>query len=274
MKKVLLMVLALAVVSGFAFSAGQSGGGSMEDENPLNLIEPGKLTVAVAQTFPPFGYIDDDGNLVGIEIDLDREIAKRLGLEYDPVRIEWAGLIPSLNARKIDMISNPMDITEERQKNITFANAWIKSGGVLLVSEDSDMQRLSDVEGRVIGVLLASSWVPHAERLNPREIKYYESDVIALRDVANKQVDASITDLLVASYAIKVNKYPIRFLDEYVTSLQKAHVFKKGNYDLVRAVNKVLDEIYEDGTYEEICKKYITTVPFPPKDERIMTIFN
>ena len=263
MRKALIVLTLLFVVAGFCFA--QAG--------KLPTIKPGKLVVAVAQTYPPFGYIDDKGNLVGFEIDIDREICRRLGLEYEPIRIEWAGLIPSLNAGKIDMISNPMDITPERQKNVTFADAWIKSGGVLLVGKDSDMYKLSDAEGKRMGVLLASSWVPHAQRLKPKEIKYYESDVIALRDVANKQVDASITDVIVASYAIKVNNYPIRIIEEYVTSLQKGHVFKKGNYELVRAVNKALNDMYADGTYQQIASKYLATDPFPPKGERIMTIF-
>jgi polar amino acid transport system substrate-binding protein len=263
MKKSFILLVLLLLVATFSFAA----------DNKLPLIKPGTLVVAVAQTFPPFGYIDDKGNLVGLEIDIDKEICKRLGLQYEPIRIEWAGLIPSLNAGKIDMISNPMDITAERQKNVTFADAWLKSGGVLLVEKDSKIYKLSDIEGKKIGVLLASSWVPHAQRLKPSEIKYYESDVIALRDVGNKQVDASITDVLVASYAIKVNNFPIRIIDEYVTSLQKAHVFKKGNYELAKAVNKVLNEMYADGTYKQIASKYLVTDPFPPKEERIMTIF-
>ena len=55
--------------------------------------------------------------------------------------------------------------------------------------------------------------------------------------------------------------------------MQKAHVFKKGNYELVKAVNKVLDEMYADGTYQKIASKYMHTDPFPKKEERIMTIF-
>lgn len=263
MKKAFVVLVLLIVAASFSFA--QAG--------KLPTIKPGKLVVAVAQTYPPFGYIDDKGNLAGLEIDLDKEICKRLGLEYEPIRIEWAGLIPSLNANKIDMISNPMDITPERQKAVTFANAWLKSGGVLLVSTDSNIYKLSDAAGKKFGVLLASSWVKYAQGLKPGEIKYYESDVIALRDVANKQVDCSIADVIVASYAIKVNKFPIRIVEEYVTAVQKAHVFKKGNYELVRAVNKALDDMYADGTYQQITSKYLTTDPFPPKGERIMTIF-
>jgi polar amino acid transport system substrate-binding protein len=247
---------------------------SVAAESNLPLIKPGTLVVAVAQTYPPFGYMDDKGDLVGLEIDIDKEICRRLGLQYEPIRIDWTGLIPSLNAGKIDMISNPMDITAERQKNVTFADAWLKSGGVLLVEKDSDIYKLKDIEGKKIGVLLASSWVPHAKRLNPGEIKYYDSDVIALRDVGNKQVDASIADRLVASYAIKVNGFPVRIIEEQVTAVQKAHVFKKGNYKLAKAVNKVLNEMYADGTYQKIASKYMHTDPFPKKDERIMTIFD
>jgi len=274
MRKVLLVLFILTVIATFAFAEGQKEEAAAEDSNPLNLIKPGKLVVAVTQTYPPFGYIDKNGDHVGLAIDLDREICKRLGLEYEPIRIEWSGLMPSLNAQKIDMISNPMDITEERKKTVTFANAWIKSGGVLLVPADSDVYELEDIAGKKIGVLLASSWVPHAKRLNPGEIKYYESDVIGLRDVANRQVDACITDFLAGTYAIKENSYPIRYVEEYVTVMQKAHVFKKGNYELVRAINKVLDEIYADGTYAEITEKYINAVPWPSADERVMTIFD
>jgi len=145
---------------------------------------------------------------------------------------------------------------------------------VLLVAKDSSINNLAGAAGKKFGVLLASSWVKFAQGLKPGEIKYYESDVIALRDVANRQVDCSIADVIVAGYAIKTNNFPIRIVPEYVTAVQKAHVFKKGNYALVRAVNTVLADMYAAGTDAQIPGKYLTTDPFPPKAERIMTIFD
>jgi len=256
---ILILVMSFLVFFSFA-----------EDE--FNLVEEGKLTVAVTQTFPPFGFMNEDGKLVGLAIELDREICRRLGLEYNPIVIKWAGLLPSLEAGKIDYISNPMDITEERQKSVTFANAWIKSGGAVIVLKDSDIYTLEDLAGKTCGALYGSTWAKYAEELNAK-VKYYDSDLLGVQDVLTGKIDADITDALVGGYAIKKGGYPLRILDEYAAVVQKGHVFKKGNYELVKAVNKVIDEIRADGTYLKITSKYLPIDPFPKPDERIMTIF-
>lgn len=94
----------------------------------LELIQPGKLLIATEGTYPPFSMRSPSGDLDGLEIRVGKEIAKRLNLEYTPVIIKWESLLVGLAADQYDFASDAMDITEARQKEVTFADGWLEFG--------------------------------------------------------------------------------------------------------------------------------------------------
>ena len=238
----------------------------------LELITPGEMVVAITESYPPYGFINEKGELAGIAIDVDSEICKRLGLKYKPSVVKWAGLLPSLMAGTIDMISNPMDITEERQKQVTFSNGWIQSGGKMLVKGESAFKSIEEIKGKTVGALYASTWAKLAEESGAK-VKYYDGDVPAVQDLINGNIDGVVTDAIVSAYAIQKERKPLRLLPGYLKVFQKGRVFKKGNYNLAKAVNKAVEEMRADGTYMQIMKKYyIDYDPYPEKP--ILTLFN
>ena len=228
----------------------------------LELIEPGVLSTATEGSFPPFSIRDAAGELGGFELEVIREIASRLGLEHKPVIIKWDSILVGLMSDQYDMISNPMGITEERQQSVTFCDAWVESGARLVVRDDSDIKSLDDADGKTIGVIVASTFVPMAEQLGG-EVRSYKSDPEALQDLVNGNIDAVITDAVAGAYAIKEAGLPLQLIDGYIESYQMGWAFKQGKPTLVAAVNGTLAAMIEDGTFAAIADDIIGLDPTP-----------
>lgn len=255
MRKTFLAMLAAAALAG-----GLAAGSARAEE--LELLQPGKILVATEGTYPPFSMRAPDGALDGLEIRVGKEIAKRLGVEYEPVIIKWEGLLVGLAADQYDFASDAMDITAERQKQVTFADGWLESGGRIVVKEGSDIKAPADIKGKTVGVLVASTWQKLAEERGAT-VKTYKAESDALQDLVNGGVDAVITDSIAAAYAIQESKLPLALVDEYLSHVQKGFPFKKGKPNLVKAVNKALAEMIADGTYAKLTTPLIGYSPAP-----------
>ena len=240
--------LTLMFALGLSLSIAPSKSGAQN----LELLVPGQLSAATEGTYPPYSMADATGELLGLEVSVIREISRRIGLKYVPVRMKWESILIGLLADQYDMSSGTMSITAERQQKVTFGDAWVESGSRLVVRNDSPIRTKGDFKGKTVGVLVASTWVPLAEALGAREVKYYKSDSDAIQDVINKNVDGVIEDAITISYAIKESKLPLRVLDEYLDRDQRGMAFKKGKPNLVKAYNKALADMMADGTYAKI----------------------
>lgn len=236
-------------------------------DDALELIEPGVLSTATEGAFAPFSMRNADGDLEGFELAVIREIAKRLGLEHKPVVTKWDSILVGLEADQYDMVSNPMGITEERQKAVTFCDAWVESGAKLVVAAGSDIKTLSQAKGKTIGVINASTFVPMAEELGG-EVKLYKSDPDALQDVVNGQIDAAITDAVSGGYAIKTAGLKLELVDEFIESYQMGWAVKQGKPNLVKAINSALAEMVSDGTFARLGEETIGIDPTPAEPIR------
>lgn len=228
----------------------------------LELLEPGVLSTATEGAFAPFSFRSASGQLEGFEIKVIQEIANRLELEHKPVVTKWESILVGLEADQYDMISNPMGITAERQEAVTFCTAWVESGAKLVVPENSEISKLEQANGKTIGVIVASTFVPMAEKLGGT-VKLYKSDPEALQDLVNGQIDAVITDAVAGSYAIKTAGLELRLVDEFIESYQMGWAVKKGKPNLTRAVNDILAEMIEDGTYARLSEEILGMDPTP-----------
>ncbi|MCB1715247.1 MAG: transporter substrate-binding domain-containing protein [Candidatus Competibacteraceae bacterium] len=228
----------------------------------LELLQAGELSSATEGTFPPFSLRAPSGELDGFELRIMAEIAQRLGLSYRPSIVKWESILIGLQADQYDLVSNPMGITAERQKAVTFCDAWVESGARLVVPLDSPIQTPADAHGKTIGVIVASTFVPLAEKLDA-DIKTYKADPDALQDLVNGNIDAVITESIAAAYAIKTANLPLRLVDELLDSFQMGWAVKQGKPNLVRAINQALAAMIADGTYERIAMDMIGLNPAP-----------
>jgi len=231
-------------------------------QGDLELLVPGKLSAATEGTYPPFSMRAPNGELDGLEIRVMGEIANRLGLEYEPVLVKWESVLIGLGADQYDIISVAMDITEERQKQVTFSDGWLESGGRVIVREDSDITTPADIKGRPVGGLVSSNWTKIAEELGG-EVKAYKAESDSVQDLVNGNVDAVVTDAVAAGYVIKTSNLPLKMLEEPVSEIQKGFAIKKGKPNLTAAVNKALAEMIADGTYAKLTTELVGFSPAP-----------
>lgn len=249
------LILAAAAFAGLAAA-------SVANAADLELLQPGKLLVATEGTYAPFSMRAPDGKLDGLEIRVMKEVAKRLNLEYTPILIKWDSLLIGLQADQFDVISAAMDITEARQKQVTFSNGWLESGGRVVTAKGSAIKTAADLKGKPVGALVSSNWTKIAEEKGAT-VKGYKAESDAMQDLVNGNVDAVITDAIAAAYAIKVGGLPLAMTDDYVSHVQKGFAFKMGKPHLVEAVNKALADMVADGTYAKLTTDLVGFDPTP-----------
>jgi polar amino acid transport system substrate-binding protein len=160
-----------------------------------------------------------------------------------------------------------MDITAERQKQVTFADGWLQSGGRIVTKKDSPIKSAADLKGKTVGALVASTWQKIAEEKGAT-VKGYKAESDAIQDLVNGNIDAVITDSIAAAYSIEASKLPLVMTEDYVSQVQKGFPFKKDKPNLVKAVNKALADMIADGTYEKLSTPLVGYSPAPKEPIR------
>ncbi|AEA46905.1 basic amino acid ABC transporter substrate-binding protein [Archaeoglobus veneficus] len=233
-----------------------------EETPAYKLVKPGVLTVGMDATYPPFEYINETTDeFEGFDVDLMKEIGKRLGLEVEFVNVAWEGIIPGLVAHKYDCICSAMTITEERKKQIDFSDPYFEAWQVIVVRADcTDITKPEDLAGKVVGVQIGTTGQFVAEDLVKSginfEIKTYDTTPDALLDLKNGNIDAVIIDNGVAEKAIKNNPDVYKTVGGKLSYEEYGIAVAKDNPELLKAINQALKEVKEDGTYDKIYQKW------------------
>lgn len=253
MKKYLISVAAtLVLLSGCGTE--KENKETTEEKAETKLVEDGKLTFASSGLYPPLNF-KKDGELTGFDVEVGTEIAKRIGLEPNPVTNPWETIIQGLKANKYDAIIGSMTATPERDKQVDFTEPYYLSGAQIFVAENSTVQTKEELKGKTIGVIQASTWKTMAEELTDN-VKSYPSDVNALQDLAAGRLDAVITDKIVGLNAKNEKGLPIKAVGELLNKDRISVAVNEGNQELVKKINKAIQSMIEDGTYEKISMKW------------------
>ena len=124
--------------------------------------QKGKIVIGLDDNFPPFGFHDESGELVGFDIDMAKEASKRLGMEVEFKPIDWDSKETELKSKKIDAIWNGLSITPEREQNILFSRPYENGPQILLVKNDSPIQGKADLAGKIVGTQQGTlGWKPN-----------------------------------------------------------------------------------------------------------------
>ena len=178
-----------------------SGCGTKQLNSLERVSENQKLTVVGSGGYPPFNYIED-GEVVGFDVEVGEEIAKRLGVQLNYVTSDWDGLIEGLRNQRYDGILGSMAITDERLKVVNFSIPYYYSGAQLFALNDSNITLASDIEGKIIAVATGTNFAQDAEELGAKVV-YYQDDNATMLELLSGRVDGVITDRLVGVTAMK-----------------------------------------------------------------------
>lgn len=259
MKKVLslLLVSALVIVSAFAQGAKDDG----VDNSLNNVLERGTFILGLDDSFPPMGYRDENGEIVGFDIDTAREVCNRLGVELVAQPIDWNAKEQELATGNIDCIWNGFTVTDERREQMLFSDPYVDNAQVIVVRGDSPVQTIADLEGATVGVQAGSS-AQDAINDTPGfvdtigEVIEFKENLTALMDLEIGGCDAVVMDLLVANDNINRIGSDFRILDETLVKEEYAIGFRLKDVALRDAVQRELNAMAADGTLAEIATKW------------------
>ena len=237
------------------------GGSAMAEDSLAQIQEKGKIVVGLDDSFPPMGFRDDNGEIVGFDIDLAKEAAKRLGVEVEFKAVDWDGVILSLKNGMIDVIWNGLTITPEREESIDFTQPYLENSQSIVVQTDSEIENKEDLAGKVVGIQLGSSAVSAVESEPEvldsfQELRKFSNNTEALMDLQTGRVQAVVLDRIVARYYMSQRPGQFIVLEDDFGSEKYGVGVRDGADSFRKALNEALDEMIADGTATEISKKW------------------
>jgi L-cystine transport system substrate-binding protein len=219
--------------------------------------DEGKLLVGTEGTYPPFTFHDDKGELTGFDVEVAKEVAKRLGVEVEFMETQWDAIFAGLDAKRFDMIANQVGIRPDRQEKYDFSDPYITSAAVLITNKDNnDVKAFEDIKGLKAAQSMTSNYADIAKSYGA-EITGVEGFNQAIELIASKRVDVTVNDKL--SFLDFKKQKPDAAVKVVATSddaSQSGLMFRKGSETLIEEVNKALADMIEDGTYLEISEKW------------------
>ena len=176
------------------------------DDSWEKIKEKGKIIVGLDDSYPPMGFRDENGELVGYDIDLAKEAAKRLGVEIEFQPIDWDSKEMELTTGKVDCLWNGLSITDERIEELYFAKPYIANKQIIIVPEGSSIKTRADLKDKTVGLQKGSSSY-NALTSDPvskevKEIKEYVNNVDAYNDLKAGRIDAFVVDSVVGEYML------------------------------------------------------------------------
>lgn len=252
MKKIVALVL-LVITAGVM----AAGCGSIATNTPKK-----KIVIGLDDSFPPMGFRDEQNNIVGFDIDLAKEAAKRLDMEVEFKPIDWSSKEAELNAKRVDALWNGMSITDERKKNVLFSDPYMESKQLIFVLAGSPIKSAADLSGKVVGVQQASigeeEVVKDVTLKNSlKDFKVYPDCIAAFMDLNTGRVDAVVTDEILGRYYLSKEKGKYTAIETPLGEVGTYGIgFRKEDTELRDQVQKVLNEMKKDGTSARISEKW------------------
>jgi cystine transport system substrate-binding protein len=227
----------------------------------------GVLKVGVMGTYQPYNFLNEDKEMDGFDADIAKEVGKRLGVDVEFVAQEFSGMIAGLQAEKFDMVVSQMTITDERKKQMDFSDPYITNHVKIIVPEsDQSITKVEDFKGKDIGVGLGTNDETYLRtELIPKvgdfTIKTYDDVITSLKDLDTGRIDATINNMYAIKPVIEKNGFQIKAVGEPIKSDQAGIAVRKGNEPFVTELNRILNEMKEDGTYKAIYVKWFDEEP-------------
>ena len=260
MKKVfILMMLAFSVLMC-----------SIQKEDKKNVGEetsalPSKIVIGLDDTFAPMGFKNEKGEIVGFDIDLAKEVAKRLNIEVEFKSINWDSKILDLNSGSIDLIWNGLTITPERTEETAMSKPYMSNNQSIVVRANSNIKTKSDLNGKIVGVQNQSSGeetvVKSGAEKDFKELRGYAQYDQAFMDLDSGRIEAIVVDEMFAKYIKNTKedqsgKLLYTILEDNFGLEYFGIAAKKGNRKLIDAIDKTIEEMKSDGTYKEIFSRW------------------
>jgi polar amino acid transport system substrate-binding protein len=237
--------------------AGLTGCGSSTKTTYEKITEDNEMTFAMTGAYPPFNFIDENGDLTGFDIDIANAIAKEIGVQAKPITTTWDGIIAGLTGKKFDMIIGSMSITEERLKQVNFTIPYYYDGAQFFAMKGSGLNSIEDLKDGKVGVVTGTTFHDALKDMNNiKEILQFESDVDNILAAQQGRSDGLVTGKFVGLQAPEKYDVDLEPVGPLLYAEEIGIAIRKDDTKLLEEVNAALEKIVENGTYEEISNKW------------------
>lgn len=260
MKKLVVLLLALCMVF-ILCACGEEAVQEVvsdADVSGITTVEDGALHMATNAAFPPYEMVSDGGGYEGIDVEIATAIAQELGLELVVDDMDFSSVITAVQSGKADICMAGLTVTEERKESVDFSETYAQGVQVIVVPEDSDIESVDDLQGKMIGTQEATTGnIYCSDDYGEENVIAYTNGAMAIEALKSGKVDCVVIDEQPAKKYVEANE-GLKILEtEYVTE-DYAIAISKDNPELRDAINEALVDLIEDGTVAEIVAKYIS----------------
>lgn len=222
-----------------------------------------KLIIGVDDTFAPMGFLDENNELTGFDIEMAQAVSEKLGIPVEFQTIEWSMKEQELNQGNIDLIWNGYSVTDERAEKVLFTKAYLDNKQVVVTMADSGIKTLADLDGKVVAAQGESSAVDAIDA-HPEigdtfaDRPEFSTNDEAIMDMEAGRSDAVVADSVLLNYVISHKEDPSKYviLEEDLGSEEFAVGVRKEDTALCDAINKAFEELKADGTAAELSIKW------------------
>ena len=223
--------------------------------------EQTKYVIASDVAWAPMEFIDENGDMVGFDIDLFAAIAEEAGIEYEIRNTAWDGIFAGLANGAYDGIISSVTITDDRKKVMAFTDPYINAGQVLIVPNDTTgVTTLEDMVGKKVGVQNGTTGDFAVEAVAGVERKAYDEIGFAVEDLMNGNVDGVVCDSPVAAdYVLQNESYKgaLKIVGEPFTEEYYGIAVQKDDEELLNKLNAALDKVITSGKRDELIDKWL-----------------
>jgi len=266
-----ILLLTFTMILSACGNNNESDSANKDKEQEASLLQEikdrGVMKVGVMGTYQPYNFLNEKKEMDGFDVDIAKEVAKRLGVEAEFVAQEFSGMIAGLQAEKFDVVVSQMTITDERQEQMDFSDPYITNHVKVIVQEgNNSITTVEDFKGKNIGVglgtndetYLRTELLPKVGEFN---IMAYDDVITSLKDLDAGRIDATINNMYALKPVVESSGFKIKAVGEPIKSDQAGIATRKGNEEFISEVNRILGEMKEDGTYNEIFVKWFDEEP-------------
>ncbi|MDR3073013.1 MAG: amino acid ABC transporter substrate-binding protein [Clostridiales Family XIII bacterium] len=259
---VVLVVLSVFAIAGCGTKDKEEETVESKDTSLTDIQEKGTLILGCDDEFPPMGFVDESGELVGFDIDLARAVAEQMGVTLEVKPIDWDNKEMELINGNIDVIWNGYSITADRNTKVEFTKPYLNNSQLIVVRADSDIKTLKDLEGKIVGAQVESAAedlleADEALLSSLKEMRSYDDYQKALLDLkSSDRIDAVAVDKILIEYIMSKEEGTYKVLDESLGDEYFGIGCRKDSVALRTAIDKALDELQEDGKIDTICEKW------------------
>ncbi len=235
-----------------------------DNDVTTNADEAEKLVLVMGTNaaFPPYEFVDENNKVAGIDAEIAAAVAEKLGMTLEIKDMAFDSLITAVSSGSVDIVLAGMTVTEERKESVNFSDTYATGVQVVIVTEDSAIASIDDLDGKIIGVQTGTtgdiycSCSPEEGGYGEDAVRRYDNGALAVAALMNGQVDCVVIDNEPAKAFVEANE-GLKILETEFAVEDYAAAIAKENTELLEKVNAALAELKAEGKLDEIIAKYI-----------------